>query len=136
LYLFAFIPVHHLLPREGLIDTWSKDDVFLQDTNALVINSILPTLGVSVAMFHMNSICIPRLAWRSCCHYRVRNMDAMTAKYSSVHLLAGGFQQCRFSHHVSLFLLSLSDTDPNKSLVINVEYNQLDPLLGHRVIAR
>jgi UDP-sugar pyrophosphorylase len=37
--------------------------IFLQDTNALVINSILPTLGVSIAKgYHMNSICIPRLA--------------------------------------------------------------------------
>jgi UDP-sugar pyrophosphorylase len=35
----------------------------LQDTNALVINSVIPTLGVSVKKgFHMNSICIPRLA--------------------------------------------------------------------------
>jgi len=59
--------VHHLLLREGLIDQWEKEGkthvIFLQDTNALVVNSILPTLGVSVAKgFHMNSICIPRLA--------------------------------------------------------------------------
>lgn len=59
--------VHHLLYREGYVDTWEKEGrkyvVFLQDTNALVINSILPTLGVSIAKkFDMNSICIPRLA--------------------------------------------------------------------------
>ena len=59
--------VHHLLLREGLIDDWEKERkkhvIFLQDTNALVINSILPTLGVSIEKeFHMNSICIPRLA--------------------------------------------------------------------------
>ena len=37
--------------------------IFLQDTNALVVNSVLPTLGVSITKgFHMNSICIPRLA--------------------------------------------------------------------------
>lgn len=59
--------VHHLLHREGLVDKWEKEGrshvVFLQDTNALVINSIVPTLGVSKAKgFHMNSICIPRLA--------------------------------------------------------------------------
>ena len=59
--------VHHLLLREGHIDKWEKEGrkhvVFLQDTNALVINSILPTLGVSISKeFHMNSICIPRLA--------------------------------------------------------------------------
>jgi len=59
--------VHHLLLREGLIDRWEREGkthvVFLQDTNALVINSVVPTLGVSVKKgFHMNSICIPRLA--------------------------------------------------------------------------
>lgn len=59
--------VHHLLYREGLVDEWynagKRHVIFLQDTNALVINSVLPTLGVSIAKgFHMNSICIPRLA--------------------------------------------------------------------------
>ena len=59
--------VHHLLVREGLVDKWEKEGrryvIFLQDTNALVINSVVPTLGVSIAKgFHMNSICIPRLA--------------------------------------------------------------------------
>jgi UDP-sugar pyrophosphorylase len=59
--------VHHLLWREGLVEKWQKEGkkyaVFLQDTNALVINSVIPTLGVSVKKgFHMNSICIPRLA--------------------------------------------------------------------------
>ena len=59
--------VHHLLFRDGFIDKWEEEGrkhvVYLQDTNALVINSILPTLGVSIAKgFHMNSICIPRLA--------------------------------------------------------------------------
>ena len=59
--------VHHLLYKTGLVDKWynegKKHVIFLQDTNALVINSVLPTLGVSIAKgFHMNSICIPRLA--------------------------------------------------------------------------
>ena len=59
--------VHHLLYRDGLVDQWEAQGiehvVFLQDTNALVINSVVPALGVSVARgFHMNSICIPRLA--------------------------------------------------------------------------
>lgn len=59
--------VHHLLYREGIVDEWEKQGkthvVFLQDTNALVINSVIPAVGVSVARgFHMNSICIPRLA--------------------------------------------------------------------------
>ena len=59
--------VHHLLLREGLIDQWEKEGrshvVFFQDTNALVVNSILAATGVSVERdFQMNSICIPRLA--------------------------------------------------------------------------
>jgi len=92
--------VHHLLYREGIVDKWIDEGrshvVFLQDTNALVINSILPVLGVSVSKgFHMNSICIPRLAGEA----------------------AGAI--ARLEHK----------TDPSKSLVINVEYNQLDPLL-------
>lgn len=92
--------VHHLLYREGLVDKWEKEGrshvIFLQDTNALVINSVVPTLGVSIAKgFHMNSICIPRLAGEA----------------------AGAI--AKLEHK----------TDPSKSLVINVEYNQLDPLL-------
>jgi len=92
--------VHHLLYREGHVEKWEKEGrkhvIFLQDTNALVINSILPTLGVSIAKkFDMNSICIPRLAG-----------EAAGAITSLEH-----------------------KTDPEKSLVINVEYNQLDPLL-------
>ena len=56
-----------MLYREGLVDKWEQEGrshvIFLQDTNALVINSVVPTLGVSIAKgFHMNSICIPRLA--------------------------------------------------------------------------
>lgn len=59
--------VHHLLLREGLIDKWEKEGkthvVFIQDTNGLVINGVIPSLGVSVAKgFQMNSLCIPRLA--------------------------------------------------------------------------
>jgi UDP-sugar pyrophosphorylase len=59
--------VHHLLYRHGSVDKWVNEGkthlVFLQDTNALVVNGILPTLGVSVSKgFHMNSICIPRRA--------------------------------------------------------------------------
>mmetsp|Transcript_5001 Transcript_5001/g.7584 ORF Transcript_5001/g.7584 Transcript_5001/m.7584 type:complete len:706 (+) Transcript_5001:201-2318(+) len=93
--------VHHLLYREGFVDKWEeqgkKHVIFLQDTNALVINSIVPTLGVSLAKgFHMNSICIPRLAGEA----------------------AGAI--ARLEHK----------TDSEKSLVINVEYNQLDPLLS------
>lgn len=59
--------VHHLLFRDGLVDKWEKEGrshvIFLQDTNALVVNSVLAATGVSVERgFQMNSICIPRLA--------------------------------------------------------------------------
>mmetsp|Transcript_17482 Transcript_17482/g.24893 ORF Transcript_17482/g.24893 Transcript_17482/m.24893 type:complete len:718 (+) Transcript_17482:92-2245(+) len=92
--------VHHLLLKHGLVDQWLQEGrkyvIFLQDTNALVINAILPALGVTIAKkFHMNSICIPRLAGEA----------------------AGAI--ARLEHK----------TDPAKSLTINVEYNQLDPLL-------
>lgn len=92
--------VHHLLFKHGLVDKWLEEGrkyvVFLQDTNALVINAILPALGVAIEKkFHMNSICIPRLAGEA----------------------AGAI--ARLEHK----------TDPSKSLTINVEYNQLDPLL-------
>jgi len=92
--------VHHLLFKHGLVDKWlaegRKHVIFLQDTNALVINAILPALGVAIAKkFHMNSICIPRLAGEA----------------------AGAI--ARLEHK----------TNPSKSLTINVEYNQLDPLL-------
>jgi hypothetical protein len=58
--------VHHLLHKSGLVKQWNSKGkshvVFLQDTNALVVNSILPTLGVSAKNgFAMNSICIPRI---------------------------------------------------------------------------
>ena len=51
--------VHHLLYRNGYIEEWEnkgkKHVIFLQDTNALVINSVIPTLGVSIQKgFHMN----------------------------------------------------------------------------------
>jgi UDP-sugar pyrophosphorylase len=57
--------VHHLLVREGIIEKWVEQGkthvVFLQDTNALVINSVVPALGVCISKgLHMNSICIPR----------------------------------------------------------------------------
>jgi hypothetical protein len=59
--------VHHLLYKAGLTDQWDtaakKYAIFLQDTNVLVVNSVVPTVGVSVHQnFVMNSICIPRLA--------------------------------------------------------------------------
>ena len=91
--------VHHLLMKSGMVDKWAKAGVetvvFLQDTNALVINGLLPAVGATVKNnYDMTSICIPRLAGEA----------------------AGAI--CELKHK-----------DPKKSIVINVEYNQLDPML-------
>uniref|UniRef100_A0A7S2Y4M2 UTP-monosaccharide-1-phosphate uridylyltransferase n=1 Tax=Fibrocapsa japonica TaxID=94617 RepID=A0A7S2Y4M2_9STRA len=91
--------VHILLNREGVARAWQQQSgvewvFFLQDTNALVINSVLPALGVSALNdYHMNSICIPRAAKEE----------------------AGA-------------ITKLTHSD-GTSLIINVEYNQLGPLL-------
>lgn len=90
--------VHHLLLRSGLTERWLGEGrkwvLFLQDTNALVVNSVLPALAVSAAKgYDMNSICIPRQAGEA-----------------------------------SGAITKLTRRD-GSSLIINVEYNQLDPLL-------
>ena len=91
--------VHHLLFKSGLLPKWDKagitNVVFLQDTNALVINGLIPALGVGGREeFDMTSICVPRMAGEA----------------------AGA-------------IVDLQHEDVSKSIVINVEYNQLDPLL-------
>ena len=90
--------VHHLLHRTGLAKRWKdagKEWIFFfQDTNPLVINALVPMLGVSVdRQYDMNSLCVPRRAGEA----------------------AGG-------------ITKLEHTDGH-TLTINVEYNQLDPLL-------
>eukprot|EP00752_Nemacystus_decipiens_P003634 g3349.t1 len=90
--------VHHLLLREGVAERLKEKGFewlfFFQDTNALVLNSLLPALGVSSTKgYHMNSICVPRKAKEAA--------GAITALTK----------------------------DDGSSLIINVEYNQLDPIL-------
>ncbi|CAN0307895.1 unnamed protein product, partial [Ectocarpus sp. 6 AP-2014] len=90
--------VHHLLLREGVAEKLKGGGFewlfFFQDTNALVLNSLLPALGVSASKgYHMNSICVPRKAKEAA--------GAITALTK----------------------------DDGTSLIINVEYNQLDPIL-------
>jgi UDP-sugar pyrophosphorylase len=96
--------VHHLLLREGLVDLWEKQGkrhvIFLQDTNALVINSVVPTLGVSVTRgFHMNSICIPRLAGEAAGAIARLEYVTMHALQAEVPGHSGTFLllPCRFS---------------------------------------
>ncbi len=59
--------VHLLLHQSGvaarLADEGFTHLAFIQDTNAQVVNSLLPTLGVSVARdFAFNSVAVPRVA--------------------------------------------------------------------------
>ncbi|OII74059.1 uncharacterized protein cubi_02861 [Cryptosporidium ubiquitum] len=58
--------IHTLLHGSGLLKDLSKKGVkylvFIQDTNALVFNSVLPVLGVTaIGSFAMNSLTIPRI---------------------------------------------------------------------------
>jgi UDP-sugar pyrophosphorylase len=91
--------VHQLLLREGVLADWQAVGIkwvfFLQDTNVLVLNSVLPALGVSKKRdLDMNSICVPRTAGEA----------------------AGA-------------ITKLVNEATGEELTINVEYNQLDPLL-------
>ena len=91
--------VHSLMRSTGIAKKWREsyglDYVFFfQDTNPLVLHTILPALGVSAKRgFSMNSVCVPRRAGEA----------------------AGAITR----------LAKAGDDD----LVINVEYNQLDPML-------
>ncbi|GMI08920.1 hypothetical protein TrVE_jg11402 [Triparma verrucosa] len=91
--------VHTLLLSSNLLSKWSssvKKLIFVQDTNALVSNALLPAVGSNLlSSSEMTSICIPRLPSEA----------------------AGAITQ--LTHK----------TTPSKSLVINVEYNQLSALL-------
>jgi UDP-sugar pyrophosphorylase len=90
--------IHLLLQRSGVAKKWVDEGkewaFFFQDTNPLVVNALVPMLGVSVdRSYDMNSLCVPRKAGES----------------------AGG-------------IAKLTHRD-GYSVTINVEYNQLDPLL-------
>lgn len=93
--------VHSLMKTSGTAQQWLTQGIehvfFFQDTNPLVLNTVLPALGVSRKRgFAMNSVCVPR-----------RGGEA-----------AGAITK-----------LASTDGDASKDLVINVEYNQLEPLL-------
>ncbi|CAH0374653.1 unnamed protein product [Pelagomonas calceolata] len=93
--------VHALMKTSGTADEWLQKGIehvfFFQDTNPLVLHTVLPALGVSRSRnFAMNSVCVPR-----------RGGEA-----------AGAITK-----------LASTDGDSSKDLVINVEYNQLEPLL-------
>jgi UDP-sugar pyrophosphorylase len=102
--------VHHLLHRSGLAKKWASEQgkewvFFFQDTNPLVVHALIPMLGVSVdRKYDMNSLCVPRRAGEA----------------------AGAITKLTSNN-------KKDDKDggsgKSSSLTINVEYNQLDPLL-------
>eukprot|EP01061_Rhynchopus_euleeides_P018047 TRINITY_DN2987_c0_g1_i1.p1 TRINITY_DN2987_c0_g1~~TRINITY_DN2987_c0_g1_i1.p1 ORF type:complete len:509 (+),score=207.63 TRINITY_DN2987_c0_g1_i1:226-1527(+) len=96
--------VHQLLASSGLAEKWAqppynkKHIFFIQDTHALVVHKVLPTLGVSVQKgFAMNTITVPR-----------RPGEA-----------SGSI--CRLRRD--------TPGGDGETLTVNVEYNQLNPLL-------
>lgn len=110
--------VHHLLLREGLVQKWEKEGrthiIFLQDTNALVINSVIPSLGVSVAKgFHMNSICIPRLAGEAAgAITRLEYVQKKIRCVEKIFLGPSGDLNLAHSNFVSPFLLPQTQDRP------------------------
>lgn len=113
--------VHHLLYREGLVDAWEEQGkthvIFLQDTNALVINSVVPTLGVSVTKgFCMNSICIPRLAGEAAgAIARLEYVIMCSEKLLLPPLLVTTKRTCPLSYiFVSIFSLQTQDGSQQK----------------------
>ena len=98
--------VHSLLKSTGIAEKWAHQDIahlfFFQDTNALVLHSVLPSLGVSASRgFSMNSVCVPRRAGEA----------------------AGA---------IAKLVPKSSSEGQDPPLVINVEYNQLGPLLAEK----
>lgn len=123
--------VHSLLYKEGIVERWVNGQpgtvvsgssatvlpvkwiVFFQDTNGLVFHSIVAALGVSAErQLHMNSITVPRAQG-----------DAVGAI-------------CTLTRENPIPDDQLTtDQLPNR-LTINVEYNQLEGLLGKGVKVR
>lgn len=94
--------IHALLHSSGLLQKWIEHGLkwlcIFQDTNALVFNGLLATLGVSAAEdYDMNSMAVPRKA-----------KEAIGAITKLTH-------------------------EDGTHMTINVEYNQLDPLLRNTI---
>lgn len=77
--------VHHLLLKNGLTERWLAEDrrwiFFLQDTNALVVNSVLPALAVSASKVKKKMPCGPTmhdLTHHNVCMYPLTLHRAMT----------------------------------------------------------
>jgi len=114
--------VHALLYGQGIVERWVKTPesasalpiewiTFFQDTNGLVFHALVAALGVSVSRsLHMNSLTVPRAQG-----------DAVGAI-------------CTLERERPLDEKQILEQDalPN-TLTINVEYNQLEGLLGKGV---
>jgi UDP-sugar pyrophosphorylase len=104
--------VHSLLHRSGLVHEWAKRGLkwlcFFQDTNALVFRAIPASLAISQqSEFSVNSLAVPRKA-----------KEAIGAI-------------CRLVPDTTETASQSSSQKP--SMTLNVEYNQLDPLLRSTV---
>jgi len=103
--------VHTLLYQHRIVDKWVREMhkrwvVFFQDTNALVFRAVPAALGVSAEnKLHVNSITVPRVQG-----------DAVGAI-------------CRLERVEG----KTGDEELPNPLTINVEYNQLEGLLGKGV---
>ena len=103
--------VHSLLHRSGLVHDWAERGLkwlcFFQDTNALVFRAIPASLAISQqSKFVVNSLAVPRKA---------KEAIGAICKLVPIKGEEGG--------------------SPKPSMTLNVEYNQLDPLLRSTVNA-
>ncbi|KAI3911696.1 hypothetical protein MKX01_029457 [Papaver californicum] len=101
--------VHSLIYSSGLLKTWHdaglKCVLFFQDTNGLLFRAIPSSLGVcSTKEYHVNSLAVPPNAKEA----------------------IGGIIKLMVIYYIYLFCLVEYAW---RTMVINVEYNQLDPLL-------
>ncbi|KAI3464579.1 hypothetical protein Pfo_021242 [Paulownia fortunei] len=105
--------VHSLLYSSGLLKEWlgagRKWALFFQDTNGLLFKAIPAALGVSaIKEYHVNSLAVPRKAKEA----------------------IGGITKLTHQDEICANLVpGSSSTLVGRTMVINVEYNQLDPLL-------
>ncbi|KAJ9540415.1 hypothetical protein OSB04_026921 [Centaurea solstitialis] len=120
--------VHALLYSSGLLKEWKDAGLrwvlFFQDTNGLLFKAIPSALGVSATKeYHVNSLAVPRKA-----------KEAIGGITKLTHT---DVSSCSYSAAVSssmLVGLYPNNMTSGREMVINVEYNQLDPLLratGH-----
>ncbi|MEW5300045.1 MAG: hypothetical protein WDW36_003005 [Sanguina aurantia] len=115
--------VHALLHSSGLAARWQQAGLrwvcFFQDTNALVFKGLVAALGVSQANdYDVNSLAIPRKA-----------KEAIGAIVLLTHSPADADPGSEAGSASSPAAAAAAPSSPPATLTVNVEYNQLDPLL-------